>query len=119
MGAGVEAEADAEFSGYVTGVLEDVRQKQVIIDADLDIILAGVRRLGANAAALGAEVRAQDQVMSEIAQRMDAHTASLDTTTAKVESAIRRIRGESMCVYCICVLMLIGVAGAIYVVSQF
>lgn len=112
------AEQDEAFGATVEQVLAEVRRRDVALEADLDIILAGVQRLRGQASALSAELKRQDALLDEVGDRIDRNDARLVATTQGVIKAIERVRGDSVCMYCVCIMLLLGVAGAIVVVAK-
>lgn len=105
---------DAEFGLF----FEQAAKRDVEIDQALDMVSAGVTTLHQQAKSMGAELKVQAVLLDTAGKKMDNITSDLTTLNKKLKKTIKEVEKDKMCIYLICCILLIALAGTIYFVMR-
>lgn len=106
----VSLREDEEFSQFFMMT----QKRDVEIDQALDRISVGVTVLRDQAVRINTELKVQDQLLQDAEKKTDKLQGDLKSLNKKVKAAIREVEKDKLCIYLVCFLLLLGLAGAIY-----
>jgi len=94
---------------------ELLRKQDEEIDAELDVVLAGVRRLKALAQQAGEEIDNQQQLLEDLDTMAEEQVAQLETANRELAKTLKKVRSaRNLCCDIIIIAVILGVAVAIY-----
>lgn len=105
---------DQEFSLF----FDQVSKRDEEIDRALDQISAGVTVLHQQAIQMGTELKVQKELITTAEQKMDNVTDQLVGLNKKLKKTIKEVQKDKLCLYIICFLLLVAMAGTIYFVTK-
>lgn len=105
---------DQEFQQLMTVFRENDQE----IDRLLDHIQHGVVALHQQAKNISVELKTQDVLITEAEKKMDNVTSQLVGVNKQLKKAINSINKDKMCLYVICLLLLLALIGVILVVTK-
>lgn len=105
---------DQEFQNLMTIFRENDQE----IDRMLDHIMAGVVTLNEQAKVISVELKTQDLLITEADKKMDNIHSQLVGVNKKLKKTIVALDKDKMCLYIICLLLLLGLIGVILVVTK-
>ncbi|KAG5511818.1 hypothetical protein GH5_08131 [Leishmania sp. Ghana 2012 LV757] len=103
------AREDAEFREFFASVQES----DALIDAAMDRLTDGVGRLLENARGMQDELTAQEALLEQTGVRAEANEAQLMQMNRRLHRATREIEDSSVCMYVVCLLLLLLVLGVL------
>lgn len=105
---------DQEFQMF----FDQVSKRDEEIDQALDMISAGVQVLHNQAKVMNTELKIQKELITTAEQKMDNVTDQLIGLNKKLKKTIKEVQKDRLCLYVICCLLLLALAGTIYFVSK-
>lgn len=105
---------DQEFQQLMTVFRENDQE----IDRLLDTIQHGVLALNQQAKLIHVELKQQDVLIGEAEKKMDNVTSQLVGVNKKLKKTINSINKDKMCLYIICLLILLALVGVILIVTK-
>lgn len=103
------AREDAEFAAFFA----TVQANDELIDAAVDRLTEGVGRLLDNARGMQDELAVQQELLQQTESRVDANAAQLVHMNRRLRRAIRDMEDSSLCVYVVCLLVLLLLLGVL------
>lgn len=118
-GAGVRTKQEA-MSGEHLQALQDIQQQTAEQDQLLDEISKGLDELKDLAEKMNDELQLQDKMLDDLDSKTDKVQGKLDKTNERMKEALKLVNEKStnMCIYIICIVLLLGMAGVAYKISQ-
>jgi hypothetical protein len=105
---------DEEFQMF----FDQVSKRDEEIDQALDMISAGVQVLHNQAKVMNQELKIQKELITTAEQKMDNVTDQLVGLNKKLKKTIKEVQKDRLCLYVICCLLLLALAGTIYFVTK-
>jgi len=90
------------------------RKRDVEIDVILGQISAGVTVLHDQAQRMSDEMKVQDVLLNDMSKKTDHLNVEVQSVNKKVKAAIKEMEKDKICIYLICCILLLGLAGTIY-----
>eukprot|EP01004_Peranema_trichophorum_P006702 NODE_5515_length_1004_cov_106.558456_g4942_i0.p1 GENE.NODE_5515_length_1004_cov_106.558456_g4942_i0~~NODE_5515_length_1004_cov_106.558456_g4942_i0.p1 ORF type:complete len:290 (+),score=57.11 NODE_5515_length_1004_cov_106.558456_g4942_i0:57-872(+) len=101
---------DEEFQVFFTLV----KERDKMMDQSLDRLSQGLQRLHQSGTAIQDELKIQDKILDEIDHKVDKVQQELDTLNHRMKKVTEAVKADSCCMYIMFLLLLLGMAGAIY-----
>lgn len=111
---GYNIREDGEFAQF----FQQTQQNDIAMDKALDRIQQGVQRLAENATLLNQELKIQDVLLDETEKKVDSVHDKMRGLNKKLKETIKKVDNDKLCMYVLCCLILIGLAGGIYYVIK-
>jgi syntaxin of plants SYP7 len=108
------AREDAEFREFFASV----QANDDLMDAALDRLSDGLARLLDNARGVQDELATQENLLQVTEQRLDTNAADIATLNRRLRRAIRDMNDSSICVYVVCLLVLLLILGVLLRVAR-
>ena len=105
---------DEEFQMF----FDQAAKRDEEIDQALDMVSAGVTVLHQQAKQMNTELKVQKELITTAEQKMDNVTDQLVGLNKKLKKTIKEVQKDRLCLYVICCLLLLGLAGTIYFVMK-
>jgi chromosome segregation ATPase len=114
-GAGLKSKTEA-LTGEQLQQLEQITGQVREQDQILDEISKGIDELQELAEKMSDELQLQDKMLTDLENKTDKTQTKLDSTNDRMKDALAKINDKSsnMCMYAICIVMLLGIAMVIY-----
>lgn len=103
------AREDAEFQAFFASV----QANDELMDAALDRLSEGVARLLDNARGMQDELTVQDALLQGTETRIDRNEADIANMNRRLRRAIRDMEDSSICVYVVCLMVLLLILGVL------
>ena len=101
---------DEEFQLF----FEQTQKNDQLMDQALDRLSVGVQDLHQNAKQINDELKVQKVLLEETEEKVTHVTTELVTLNKKLKKTIKEVEKDKICIYVICLLLCLGLAGAIY-----
>lgn len=105
---------DQEFQLF----FDQVSKRDEEIDQALDQISAGVTVLHQQAIQMNTELKVQKELITTAEKKMDNVTSQLTGLNKKLKKTIKEVQKDRLCLYVICCILLLALAGTIYFVTK-
>eukprot|EP01006_Ploeotia_vitrea_P024848 TRINITY_DN57649_c0_g1_i1.p1 TRINITY_DN57649_c0_g1~~TRINITY_DN57649_c0_g1_i1.p1 ORF type:complete len:109 (+),score=24.52 TRINITY_DN57649_c0_g1_i1:153-479(+) len=105
---------DEEFQQFLLGV----KEKDVQMDEMLTGISHSLSGLKQNAQGINRELGKQHNLLADIEDQTEHSNKELEGANKRMTKILKDTRGVNFCMYIICLLLLLGIAGAIVLVVR-
>jgi hypothetical protein len=106
----VSLREDEEFAQF----FEMTKKRDQEIDQQLELIGAGVQVLHDQAQRISTELKTQDVLLTQVTKKTEDMNVEVMNLNKRVKAAIKEVDKDKMCIYAVCFLLLLGLAGGIY-----